>query len=265
MPSDTLYFVHLSDTHFGSTKSYLLNGVNTHDQAVKVIDSINALPHPIDFIIHTGDIVDLPEPDSYRLAAKSLAGLKNPLFYFVSGNHDKNEALLSHFKLPTGIERVSPNNLSYSFTVKDSKFLVLDARGPDSIDPRGLLSDESLAFVEKELAKAWQHLIVFLHFATLPLKSKWLDSHMLIQNGEALHKLLVGAKAKTKTVLYGHIHQSLQIMRDGISYITAPSTCYQLHANPEDTFPNKDSNYLSGYNVVTVTADQVIVRQHFVR
>jgi len=265
MSSELLYFVHLTDTHFGSEKSYLLNGVNTYDWASKAIDAINSLPHPVDFIMHTGDIVDMPETAAYQLAAKVLGQIKHPNFYFVSGNHDRTTDILKHFKLPAGVSRASKDNLSYSFSVKDTKFLVLDARGPDSIDPRGLLSDETLGFCETELSKPWKHLIAFLHFAPHPLMSKWMDGHMLVENGDKLHKLLVSAKAVTKTVLYGHIHQSMQILKDGVAYITAPATCYALHAFPGDTFPNKDPNYLGGFNLVTVTPEQVIVRQHYVR
>src|SRR5512135_479930 len=144
MKADRLRFVHISDTHIGASRDFSLYGVRPFPCLWRIVEAINGLTPQPDFVIHTGDIVAAPSTESYRLAAEVFSKVKAPL-YFVTGNHDTASDI--HRFLPSGsredLQR-TPDVLSYTFTMKGIRFLTLDARGPDSIDPHGILSDEQL-------------------------------------------------------------------------------------------------------------------------
>ena len=90
-----------------------------------------------------------------------------------------------------------------------------------------------------------------------------MDANMLVVNGGELHEILRPARERIKGVFHGHIHQSLQIMKDGICYTAVPSTYSQFTAWPTDETAVRDPDYLPSYNFVQYLPDgQTIVHQH---
>lgn len=256
------YFVQISDTHIGPTADFARHGHKSLPCAQEVVSIVNNLPTKPDFVIHTGDIVTNPDPDSYKLAAETFAQLEMPIYY-VTGNHDSTQDICHY--LPMGEKETivaSPNVLAYKFDVKGYRFLVLDARGPDEIDPHGLLSQEQLAFVQREAAVGSLPLVVFMHYPCHPMNSTWMDAYMLVINGPELHKALLPARDRLRGVFYGHVHQNMQIMRDGILYVSAASTFSQFSAWPGHASPGYDSEHAPGYNFVHLLPEQTIIHQH---
>jgi 3',5'-cyclic AMP phosphodiesterase CpdA len=75
------WFVQISDTHFG---------VSDHDaRTARAVEQINALPMPVDFVIHTGDFFsdNIRDSNVVHAATSTLARLRVPL-YTLPGNHD---------------------------------------------------------------------------------------------------------------------------------------------------------------------------------
>ncbi|UCG26182.1 MAG: metallophosphoesterase, partial [Chloroflexota bacterium] len=64
MSDDIVYFVHISDTHFGPTANFSRHGHCPVPCARRVVEIINSLPQRPDFVIHTGDVVTEPDPDA---------------------------------------------------------------------------------------------------------------------------------------------------------------------------------------------------------
>ncbi len=263
---ENVYFVHISDTHFGPTKAYGRHNQPSYPHAAKLVETINQLPVRPDFVVHTGDVTTHPAEAAYVLAAEVFAALNVPVYY-VTGNHDLS--LLMRKYLPMGPltwlldEEIT---LCYRFEVKGYRFLVLDGRGPDEIDPHGILSDDQLALVRQEAAATGPPLTLFVHYPVLPLHSPWMDENMLLLNGEALHQALLPARDRLRGVFHGHVHQSMQTVRDGIIYTAVPSTFFQFTAWPTDITTGYDPDYLPGYNFVQLLPQQTIVHQHtFVR
>lgn len=261
-PSEAVYFVHISDSHLGPTADYSRHGHQSQPCVERAVETINMLPTPPDFVIHTGDVVTHPDVASYRRAAEIFGKLTMPV-YFVTGNHDRSRDIQRH--LPMGPRHILSNNLdvlSYAFEVKGYRFLVLDARGPDEIDPHGMLSEAQLALVRREATAVGPPLTVFLHFPTLPMNSIWMDAYMLVINGGHLHEALLPARERLRGVFYGHVHRSMQTVRDGILYTAVPSLFAQFSAWPNDAVVREDPDYLPGFNFVHLLPDQTIVHQH---
>ena len=252
MPREIVYFVHISDTHIGATPDFMRHGHHAYGCAERVVEIINNLPVALDFVVHTGDIVYHPDPRAYRLAARLFEQLNAPVYY-VAGNHDRARDI--HHFLPMGPrDDVSEDRdlLSYTFTRKGYRFLVLDGRGPDEIDPHGLYSSEQLARVGEEAVPAGPPLTVFTHFPTLPLNSVWMDAYMLAINGHLLHRALLPARDRLRGVFHGHVHQHMQTRRDGILYVSVASVFSQFAAWPRDVEVQFDSDHPPGYSFTSL-------------
>ncbi|RMG96872.1 MAG: hypothetical protein D6706_09440 [Chloroflexi bacterium] len=260
--NEIVYFVHISDTHIGPTRDYERDGFVSLPCAERLVDVINGLPVRPDFVIHTGDVVAYPDPRAYELAARTFSRLEVPIYYVV-GNHDQAREIYRY--LPMGPKEEfcnSPDVLTYAFEVKGYRFLVVDARGPDEIDPHGLLSEEQLAIVRREATPEGPPLTVFMHFPVLPMNSIWMDAYMLVVNGQDLHKALLPARDRLRGVFYGHVHQHMQTVRDGILYVGVASSFSQFSAWPGAVKTGYDREFLPGYSFVHLMPEQTIIHQH---
>jgi hypothetical protein len=81
-------------------------------------------------------------------------------------------------------------------------------------------------------------------------------------NGEAFHQALLPARDRLRGVFFGHVHQPMQMMRDGIVYVSTASTFSQFAAWPEALEPGLDPDYLPGYNFIHLLPQQTIVHHH---
>lgn len=79
--SDHFYFVQMTDSHFGADDNL--------ERGQRVVELINQLPVPVEFVVHTGDILAdrILEPEVVDRTLAVMAGLQAPHFY-VPGNHD---------------------------------------------------------------------------------------------------------------------------------------------------------------------------------
>lgn len=261
MAQSPLYFVQISDTHIGPTADYSRDGYLSLPCAMRVVELINLLPKRPDFVIHTGDVVTDPHPASFKLAAETFARLEVPIYY-VNGNHDRAADLRRYLTMGPDVEPgPDPSRLTYAFELKGWRFLVIDARGPDEIDPEGLLADSDLEFLTAEAAPDGPPLTVFVHFPVWPLNSPWMDANMLIRNGEAMHRALLPARSRLRGVFHGHVHQAMQTVRDGIIYVSAASVFSQFAAWPDNELVRYDPEHEPGYNFVHLLDGQTIIHQ----
>jgi 3',5'-cyclic-AMP phosphodiesterase len=262
MEADTVTFAHISDTHIGATRDYVRHGFAALPCAERLVATLNALPFALDFVVHTGDVVTEPDERAYRLAADTFAALRAPMYY-TTGNHDGAGLIARHLHLPPHQPLTDdPDLLTYAFEVRGHRFLAVDARGPDFIDPQGLLSAGQLAILDRELGADGPPLTVFCHFMPLAMGIPWIDETMLILNGDALHQRLVAAGPRLRGVFVGHLHQAASVQRDGVLYVSAPSVFAQLGGDPGDHRSRVDRVAPPGFAVVHVSRDQVVVRPY---
>jgi Icc protein len=257
-----VYFVHISDSHIGPTEAYSRHGIVSLPSSRRVVALINELPQRPAFVIHTGDVTTDPTVEAYQLARAVFADLQVPIYY-VNGNHD-TAALIRQF-LPQGPlswADEGTGRLTYTFEVERERFLVLDGRGPDHIDPQGRLSPVELDLLARECVAQGPPLTVFVHFPLLRPGAAWLDAHMLLQNGEAAHALLCLAGKRLRAVFHGHIHQPLQTLRDGVAYVSAPSLVAQFTSWPQDDPPGIDRALPPGFGFVHLLPEHTVVRFH---
>ena len=261
MSKPLLTFVHISDSHIGSTPDFTLHHLAPLPCLQQLVTVINDLPQAPDFVLHTGDISEDGSPGSYELAAAALARLRIPVYY-VNGNHDSRALVRQSLGAPPHPSGDADAPLDYAFEVRGERFLVLDACSDAVADPLGRLSSTQLALVRAEAVADGPPLTIVLHYSPFKMASPWLDANMILVNGEALHEALLPARDRLRGVFHGHLHRSSQVIRDGIAYTCAGSVFLQYGWRPWDEKPQVDYDYPPAYNIVQYFRNQVIVHQY---
>ncbi len=254
-----LTFVHISDTHIHPdpyyTKSYA--NVTPHAGALALVDEINKLPFEPDFVLHTGDVAYDPDPAAYRACLSILQQINYPVYY-VAGNHDHSPSLQRLM-----LNRSDPlPTLHYALEANGIQIVCVDSNGPAE-PPAGYIVDEQLEWL-KGLCEAEDErpLIIAVHHNVLDVGVPWLDNYMGIRNGERFHQAILPAKDRLRGVFFGHVHQNLDILRDGILYSSCLSSWTQFQAFPGMTHTTSDTGAEPGFSVVTITDTQTFIRRH---
>ena len=216
---DEFYFVQFSDTHYGFNKKM----INPDPVAglEMAINKVNKLKEKPDFVMFTGDLTHSVDDVATRLQRMrefkeiiSKLDVKN--IRFIPGEHDaaldNGNAYREVFGEPY-----------YSFVHKGINFVALD----NVSNPRGIIGDEQLAWLDKTLATfdQGQPLVVFTHRPLFALKPEWdwatADGDKVIQR---LHAF------KHVKVFYGHIHQEHHHTTGQIEHHSARSLIFPLPA-----------------------------------
>ncbi|MBN1283841.1 MAG: metallophosphoesterase [Anaerolineae bacterium] len=257
-----LTYVQISDTHIGPTRDFQLDGSPTFPYLERLVCIINSLPAQPDFVIHTGDIANEPDAESYRVAASLFSRLRAPVYY-LCGNHDRPDMIRQYMAMLLNISDVPAGApLCYAFEVEGEHFLALDTSEP-SIDPRGRLGDDQLERLHAECTPDGPPLTVFMHHPPFPVNSPWADRNLLLENGEAVHQALLPARERLRGVFFGHLHRSCQFVRDGITYTGASSTtASQMVWMPWEDFYIDKVNSLPSYNITQYFSDYVHSTQY---
>ncbi len=254
-----LTFIHISDTHLHRDPAYTGQFVDFSAYAgvEALIEHINALPFPIDFVLHTGDIMTDPESaEEYHIAANLLNKIRYPIHY-IPGNHDRSEAI-QQVLLGRPFDQIKPN-LDYEFSVNGVQLVCLDSNHPEGHS--GRLEAAQLRWLD-ELCSADDDrpLVVAIHHHVLPLSALWLDG-IVLENGLEMHRILLKARHRLRGVFFGHIHENTVTTRDGISYYSTLSAWFQTRTWYNQIDPANDPMLREpGFSVVTLTPQDTFVR-----
>ena len=261
-----LEVIHISDTHFGPDCSLTIRGANACERSIALVEAINALPFVPDFVVHTGDVANDPDPDAYALAAEVLSALKVPV-YFATGNHD--DVAMMRKALDFGPFRLlvpaDAEQLCYRLTggiVDEVEFFVMDGKVPQEEGPHGFLTANQIEAVLGEISGA-RPVAIFIHYPLTPIGSAWTDKHLLITNGEFFQNALAAKAGKQlRGIFSGHLHRGLQLYRGGVLQSGVSSPACEFTAGPDDDF----CDFLSGgpipFNHITFTADATMVKSY---
>jgi 3',5'-cyclic-AMP phosphodiesterase len=259
MPDPLLRFVHISDTHINADPSYnqTYAHITPYEGAKAMVQELNNLPFTPDFVLHTGDVAYDPEPEAYLTCIEILQEIKYPVYY-VAGNHDDNASLQQLL-----LNRAEPTrSLHYAFEVNGVQIICVDSNGPAD-PPAGNITGYQLEWLAGLCqAEDERPLIIAVHHNVLPVGVPWLDDFMGLRNGELFHQTILPARHRIRGVFFGHVHQNIDVLRDGILYSSTLSSWTQYHAWPGQTDMVPDSGADPGYSVVMVTAEQTYIRRH---
>lgn len=257
MINGTLRFIHISDTHIGPTTDYQLERHLTYAHFQSLIHHINhRLGFTPAFVLHNGDVTYNPDAVAMQLATALIQEIHYPV-YSVRGNHDDPEAMRQLIpQLPSGTGRID-----YDFIIEDFHFIVLDSFG--KIQPQGYLEQYQLEWLHSVCANSHAaSLVIVVHHLPFPCHYTWYDTHMVIENHAEFLAVLRLFQPKIRGILFGHVHGAFSIFHEGFLAVSAPSVTYPLHPSPLATVHSADMHTQSGYNIVTLTHQGMVITHH---
>ncbi len=240
--SSGLRVIQLTDIHLFATSDQSLMGITTRASLLPIVEQIHQLQPPPDLLLLTGDLSQDGSPESYSQIIELLQPLKTPI-YWLPGNHDCFEVMAKSLVVP-------PFLSDKSFVQAGWQFLLLNSQIPGEVP--GCLNAVTLDWLKQELeTKPQLPTTIAFHHPPLSLNTEWLDSSAL-QNPDALFEV-VDRHPQVKLVLFGHIHQEVEQMRSGITYLGCPSTCFQF-ARDHQHF-TLDVDQYPGFRILDLAAD----------
>ncbi len=176
---------------------------------------------PPDALLVTGDVVH-DDPAGYTHFHRLFATLGVPVLC-LPGNHDDPRAMRRALAKP-------PFVMGGHVDIGRWRIVLLDS--VQAGQAGGALSPRSLAALAAALEQAGErHVLVCLHHHPVPLGSRWLDQ-VALANPEAFFAVIDGHPG-VRGILWGHVHQSFDALRNGVRLLATPSTCVQFRPHAE--------------------------------
>ena len=220
--ADPALLVQLSDSHLFAEADGALLGMNTRDSLQKVIELVRAQQSRIDLILATGDLSQDGTLESYQQFRDMTRQLDAPARW-IPGNHDEPQIMAEAAVQSALLEPV--------VDIGNWRVTLLDSAVPGSVP--GYLQDEQLQLLVRSLSEAPdRHHLVCFHHHPVSIGCAWMEP-IGLRNPEALFAVLDRFE-QVRAVLWGHVHQEVDQMRNGVRLIASPSTCIQFEPGSED-------------------------------
>jgi len=203
-----------TDLHL--SKSDELMGINC-DESFAAVKALSSQYHHIDLTLITGDISQDHSDASYHKCAEVFQYQNHPVAW-ITGNHDDNE--LQQRILSTGA-LTSKKRILF----KHWQLLLLNTQIPGIVC--GEVNDAELASIKQAgIDYPKHHLLIVMHHHPIPMRSEWIDKHCL-NNQQALWEV-INKVPQVKGIVFGHVHQHVDKIKDGVRVLGTPSTSVQF-------------------------------------
>ena len=257
-----LTFLHISDTHISADPNvgaHSLFDAAPHPNrgAAALVEAIRQLTFQVDFILHTGDVCANPLEENYQSALDLLLKLEQPLF-LLPGNHDSAD--LMHEILTDGERRRVLRD--DHITIMGYHLLTIDSsEAGDPLAPT-LPENQIERFSAFFSETGDDPVLVAAHYPFLKTGVPWIDDGARIQNGERIHEILAPHRERLVGVFFGHIHQSVSSVRDGIIYTCCPSSWSNFAGYPGMQDAEADPDSPGGFNLVMIRENRTFIRRY---
>ena len=251
-PKPLLHFVQITDTHLNSptSKDYERLLGSSEKLLKDEVNQINEIKD-LDFVLATGDLVDIPEEKLIDKYIEITMSLKYPL-HVLLGNHDVsvNGGLgkKGFIKKFTGLEddtSFTDNMTYYSFSPNEKFTIIcLDGTTEKVVTAHGQIDDEQLDWLKKELdANKDKYVIVALHFPLVePYKSK---THFFLEPDRTKLLDLINSYKNIIGVFTGHYHAARLLKIKNKIHNSCPATVQWPNAFREVIITQEDPKYLN--------------------
>lgn len=207
----------ITDTHLFAASDGCLLGLNTEQSLEAVMAEIRARRLPADMILATGDLVHEGTPAAYRRIFSHLESFQLPV-YCLPGNHDEAGTLQQSLKCGLLHYTAHTHKGNWNFIFLDST-----VAGSDG----GHLGTAALQTLEQQLsADPESHTLVCLHHQPVLMGSRWIDT-MAVDNADEFFSI-IDRHDQVRGILWGHVHQDFDQMRNHVRLMASPSTCIQF-------------------------------------
>ena len=218
-----LRLLHLTDPHLFADEAGEIYGVRTAETFTATLQhAVMTSPGPIDAALVTGDIAEDGQSATYERFRGEMIALDLPVLC-LPGNHEDRATMT---RILTG----PPLQVCGTRRFPGWRIVMLDSHLPGSDE--GFISTDELLRLERELAAAAsEHVLVCVHHQPVPVGSPWLDAYGIVNAPAILER--IAAHGNVRAVLFGHVHQALDRMHEGVRMMSTPSTCAQFTPHTE--------------------------------
>jgi 3',5'-cyclic AMP phosphodiesterase CpdA len=221
-----LSLVQISDSHIGFNKDPNHDVTKTLEEAV---NKINALKDQPAFLLHTGDITHLAQPEQFDTASQVLKTAKAGQVYYVPGEHDvfSDDGSLYLERFGRGTQGKGWQSFNYEGVHFIGLINVLNLKQGSGTglggSGFGQLGQEQLAWLEKDVKglSSSTPVVVFAHIPLWTIYPEW--GWGTDDSAQALSYL---KRFGSVSVLNGHIHQVMQKVEGNVRFHTALSTAF---------------------------------------
>jgi Icc protein len=211
-------FVQISDSHIGFNKEANNDVAGTLKEAIA---RINSLPTPPEFVLHTGDLTHLSEPEEFDTLEQLLKEINTSRIFYVPGEHDVIGDNGKRYR-----ERFSKGTRGQGWSSFDHKgvhFIGLVNVMDIKENGLGILGSEQLEWLQRDLEgrSADTPIVAFAHIPLWTVYPEW--GWGTSEGAQALGYL---KRFASVTVLNGHIHQAMRKVEGQMTFHTAMSTAF---------------------------------------
>ncbi len=225
--NDGSFFIiaHWSDIHLNSTNSFYSSTINVERKLREAVDHLNKTTPLPNILIITGDLVDYPSLDDYKLFRLIMDGLMIP-YYVIPGNHDNRQMLFDTFQ-DLGYFSKDSNCINYAINKFPLKIIGFDTVS-DNLDSdihggyEAEVSDIGISWLQSELQKdKLKPTIIFMHHQPKYTRMGSFD-HEVFSGVKKLEEV-VKDNSQIMSILCGHLHRHIQFQWGGTTVQVAPS------------------------------------------
>ena len=214
--------VQITDSHLYADSAQSLLGMPTSESLKAVVELVAREQPEVNLLLATGDISQDASVESYLHFVEQAQRINAPMRW-LPGNHDD---------VPVQLAASAKQDWSQPlFDLPNWRIVLLDSVVAGTV--HGYLQQSQLDVLEQALKTAGKrHVLVCLHHHPIFIDCKWMDD-IGLRNADEFFAVLDRYPA-VKGVIWGHIHQEVDIERDGVRLLAAPSTCIQFEPHSED-------------------------------
>jgi Icc protein len=219
----TVRLVQITDAHLSENPGGTLLGMDTDHSLQMVLKKARDEVGRSDVLLLTGDLSDGGSDAAYTRMDSYSRQLSDNCFW-LPGNHDDRELMACVLE--------GSNCLSSEIRIANWQILMLDSQLPGKVG--GSLGADQLSLLESALGHAQSeglNTLVCLHHHPIKIDCGWLDEQVVEDATEFFD--ILDAHSGVKAVLWGHIHQEVDVLRNGVALLGSPSTCVQFAPGTE--------------------------------
>lgn len=212
----------ITDPHLMADEGGSLLGVRTRDSLNAVVQCARRNYGNPDLLLATGDLAQDASEAAYHEFARQVSVFGCPESW-VAGNHDDSKLLTEVAEQYQAAGR--------HMLVGQWQVVMLDSSVKNEV--YGHLGPDELAFLEEALAAYPDRpTLVSLHHHPIDIDTEWMNSIGLTNRDDFWR--VVDRFDNVRAVLWGHIHQDMDLYRGDVRLLATPSTCIQFEAGSTD-------------------------------
>ncbi|NRA70357.1 MAG: 3',5'-cyclic-AMP phosphodiesterase [Gammaproteobacteria bacterium] len=209
-----------SDLHLSERDE--LMGINC-DESFAAVKALAAQYHQISVTLLTGDISQDNSETSYRKCAEIFRNSPHPVAW-ITGNHD-DVAMQQQFLNQGAISTTK------RIVFRHWQLLLLNSQVAGKVF--GEINQDQLQSI-KQAAIDYpdHHLMLVMHHHPVPMNSEWIDNHRLMNQAQLWQ--VVSEVPQVKSIIFGHVHQEVNLIKNDVRVLGVPSTSVQFTPNVDE-------------------------------